>query len=362
MLELKAISKLSRVRQFEEDDQIYSAGDDGDELFIINRGLVQLTPEPACPGMAATVLSRGDIFGESGAFLHLPRNQTARARAPLSVQCFRGQDFPELARRVPSFLLFLCERLTRHVFRADEMGRSQNSTRELVGNLANFDMATIYQTIIRSMQTGLLTIADEASEPVCELYFDNGTPQWGRFQHLGGDKAFWQLFIQTRPGWTFFFSKKALARADWPERCEMSRNADELLIKAILMRDEFDELRKLMSEGTARLKRQQLNFVWPSTDLDELRPLAEEIWQIAYSQSISLADLCQRCNLSDLKVYRAVDEMVRAGLFVLHHNGQAPIAPKEDSSITCPSGIQFSPDKEQNERADDRQDQPSRVK
>jgi hypothetical protein len=26
------------------------------------------------------------------------------------------------------------------------------------------------------------------------------------------------------------------------------------------------------------------------------------------------------------------------------------------------SGIQFSPDKEQNERADDRQDQPSRVK
>jgi CRP-like cAMP-binding protein len=327
--ELKSISELSRVRQVEEDDHVYSAGDEGDELFIINRGLAQITPEPAYPGMVATMLSRGDIFGESGAFLHLPRNQTARARAPLSVQCFRGQDFPELARRVPSFFLFLCDRLTRHL-RADEMGRSQNGARELVGNLANFDVITIYQTIMRSMQTGLLTIADEKGDGVCELYFDRGTLRCGRFQHLSGDEAFWQLFIQTYPGWTFFFSQKAHARADWPDKCKMSRNSGELLIKAIVMRDEFEELQKLMSNGTANLKRQQLNFVWPRTDLDELRPLAEEIWQIAYNQPISLADLCQRCNFCDLKIYRAVDQMVNAGLFVLHDNGQATVAPPEE--------------------------------
>lgn len=330
--ELKSISELSRVRQFEEDDHVYSAGDEGDELFIINRGLVQITPEPACPGMIATMLSRGDIFGESGAFLHLPRNQTARARAELSVQCFRGRDLPELARRVPSFFLFLCRRLSRQLFRADEMERSQNSDRELAGSLANFDVITIYQMIMRSMQTGLLTIADEKGEELCQLYFARGTPQWGRFQHLRGDEAFWQLFIQTRPGWTFFFSKKAQTRADWPDKCEIIRNSDELLIKAIVMRDEFEELRKLMSDGTANLKRRQLNFAWPRTDLDELRPLAEEIWQIAYSQPISLADLCQRCDLCALKVYRAVDQMVRAGLFVLHDSGQAPTAPPEEEA------------------------------
>lgn len=324
LLELKAINELSQVRHFEENDTVFSAGDSGDELFIINRGLVEITPEPFHPGMIATVLSRGDIFGEAGAFLHLPRHQAASARAPLSLQCFRGQDFQALLRRVPSFFIFLCEKLANHLFQASEMGKSHEGNRELTGNLANFDLVTIYQTIIGSMQTGLLTIADENGNKVCEFYFDNGAPRWGRFQHLNGEEAFWQLFIQSRRGWTFSFSKKALVSADWTDESAITRKPDELLLNAVHMRDEFEDLSKRMSDGAASLKRQQLNFVWPRTDLDELRPLAEEIWQIAYSQPISLTDLYGRCGHCGLKIYRAVDEMVRAGIVGLQNNGEAP--------------------------------------
>lgn len=329
LLELKALNELSRVRHFEENDTVFSAGDSGDELFIVNRGLVEITPEPFHAGMVATVLSRGDIFGETGAFLHLPRRQAARARAPLSLQCFRGQDFPELLRRVPSFFIFLCEKLANHLFQESEMGESQG---ELTGTLANFDVVTIYQTIIRSLQTGLLTIADENAKTVCEFYFDNGAPRWGRFQHLKGEEAFWQLFIQTRHGWTFSFSKKALVRADWTDESAISRKPDELLIKAIHMRDEFEDLCKRMSDGTASLKRQKLNFVWPKTDLEELRPLAEEIWQIAYSQPISLTDLYGRCGYCALKTYRAVDEMVGAGIVGLQNNNGEAQKPLETAS------------------------------
>jgi CRP-like cAMP-binding protein len=324
LLELKAIGQLSQVRHFEENDIVFSAGDSGDELFIINHGLAEITPEPFHPGMVATVLSRGDVFGETGALLHLPRRQVARARAPLSLQCFRGQDFQELLHRVPSFFVFLCEKLANQLFQASEMGKSQEGNRELSGSLANFDVVTIYQTIIRSMQTGLLTIADENAKTVCEFYFDNGAPRWGRFQHLKGEEAFWQLFVQTRRGWAFSFSQKALVRADWTDESAISRNPDEMLITAIYMRDEFENLRKRMSDGAASLKRQKLNFVWPSTELEELRPLAEEIWQIAYSQPISLTDLSERCGHCGLKVYRAVDEMVRAGIIALQTNGEAP--------------------------------------
>jgi CRP-like cAMP-binding protein len=324
LLELKAISQLSRVRHFEEDDIVFSAGDSGDELFVINHGLVEITPEPFYPGMIATVLSRGDVFGETSAILHHPRHQTARARAPLSLQCFQGQDFEELLRRAPSFFVFLCERLANYLFQASQVGKSQEGNLELTGSLANFDVVTIYQTIVRSMQTGLLTIADENARTVCEFYFDKGTPRWGRFQHLKGEEAFWQLFIQTRCGWTFSFSKKALVRADWTDESAISRNPDALLIKAIHMRDEFEDLCKRMSDGAARLKRQKLNFVWPRTDLEELRPLAEEIWQIAYSQPISLTDLSGRCGHCGLKIYRAVEEMVRAGIVALQNNGEAP--------------------------------------
>src|SRR6266480_4654847 len=157
VLELKAIGELSCVKQYAEDELVYSAGEESDELFIINRGLVEITPEPVVPG-SSVVLSRGDIFGETGAFIRMPRNQTARASAPLSVQCFASKDFPELLRRVPSFFLFLCEKMGRRLFQTRTAGPVPESGRELVGSLANFDLITIYQTIVRSMRTGALVI------------------------------------------------------------------------------------------------------------------------------------------------------------------------------------------------------------
>ena len=188
---------------------------------------------------------------------------------------------------------------------------------ELVGTLANFDLITIYQTIVRSMRTGALVINDERGEIVSEFYFENGTPRWGRFQHLLGEEAFWQLFVQPRTAWTFSFSRELPTNVNWSEQEVITSTADEILIQAIQMRDEFESVRKSMSDDTAALKRQQLNFVWPDTDLEQLRPVAEEIWQIAYNQPMSLVDLCQRCNACALKVYLAVAGMLKAGLFAL---------------------------------------------
>nr|MBA3833965.1 hypothetical protein [Chthoniobacterales bacterium] len=42
LIELKAVGALSQVRHFREGDRIYSAGDEGEELFIINRGVAEL--------------------------------------------------------------------------------------------------------------------------------------------------------------------------------------------------------------------------------------------------------------------------------------------------------------------------------
>src|SRR5262249_16103017 len=175
MLELKAVGELSCVKHYGEGELVYSAGDPSNELFIINRGLVEITPEPTLPG-GSTVLCRGDIFGEIGAFTRMPRDQTARACMLLSVQCFAVKDFPELLHRVPSFVLLLCENLARRLFQT----RATEGGWELVGSLANFDLTTIYQTIAHWARTGVLLVNDERGETVCEFYFENGTPLTGR--------------------------------------------------------------------------------------------------------------------------------------------------------------------------------------
>ena len=331
LIELKAIGALSRVQHFGENEIVYAAGNDGDELFIVNRGAVELVSPRSRPGAPTTVLSRGDIFGESGALMDIPRDHTARACAALSVQCFQRRDFPELIARVPSFFFFLAEKMASRLYQARELSGSASTSLELTGSLANFDVITIYQTIIQSMQTGLLTIADEEGETISTFYFEKGVPRWGRFQHLGGEEAFWQLFLHEHRSGSFAFSNQTQVRADWGEGSEMSGSADQILINAVRMRDQFQDLRKRMDDNLARLKRQQLNLTWNNPEFESLRGVAEEIWQLAYNDELTLAELHNRTAFCDLKIYQAVDQMVRTGLFTLETNG-SPSLPAERSS------------------------------
>ncbi len=317
LIELKAVGALSQVRHFQEGDLIYAAGAEAEELYIINRGVAELVPANRLPGVPATVLSRGDLFGATGALMSLPRDHSAKARADLSVQCFRRSDFPELMRRVPSFFLFLSEKLATRLFQTSELIRSHSTALELTGSLANFDVVTIYQTILHSKQTGRLTIANDRGEKISEFFFDCGTPRWGRFANLTGEEAFWQLFLHDDQAATFSFANGAEHREDGDAGGALARQADEILISAIHMRDEFDDLRKRLRDSASLLRRKQVNLSWEKPELADLRPVAEAIWQLAYSRPIALHDLSREGEFCDLKIYKVVDEMIRTDLFTL---------------------------------------------
>ncbi len=324
LVELKAIGQLSCVRHFAEGELVYSVGLPGDEFFVINRGAVELLPPNYRPGASATVLSRGDLFGESGPLMEQPRDQTARACATLSVQCFHRRDFPALIERVPSFFVFIAEKLANRLFQARELARGPSNALELSGGLANFDIVTIYQTIIQSMQTGLLTIANEDGETISTFYFDKGMPRWGRFQHLKGEEAFWQLFLHEHHSGSFFFSNQTQVGSDWGKDSALTRQPDEILINAIQMRDQFDDLRKQIRDSGARIRRLKLNLDWNDAEFSDLRPVAEEIWQLAYNLALTLGELQSRCAYCTWKIYRVVDLLVRNGLFALESNQAEP--------------------------------------
>jgi CRP-like cAMP-binding protein len=317
LMELKAIGALSHVRHFGEGDIVYVAGDEAKEFYIINRGAVETFGQESGSCATPTVLSRGDIFGVVDPLMNRPRDQTAKARAGLSVQCFRQSEFPDLLQRVPSFFLFLAEKLATRLFQANELVRSHHSGLELMGSLANFDIVTVYQTILHSKQTGLLTITSGEGEKISEFYFEMGVPRWGRFEHLVGEEAFWQLFLQEDQAATFSFANGAERGNPPVVASTIARQPDELLINAIQFRDEFDDLRKRLRNKSDTLRRKQLNFAWENNELADLRSVAEGIWEQAYSQRIALSQLYQTSAYSQLKIYKAVDEMIRAELFTL---------------------------------------------
>ena len=272
LVELKAIGQLSCVRHFAEGEMVYSATQPGDEFLSSIGGrlscfrqIIGRAPPRRC--------FPGDLFGESGPLMEQARDQTARACATLSVQCFHRRDFPALIER-SLFLCFHCRKTGESPLSSPRAGARPEQRLELSGGLANFDIVTIYQTIIQSMQTGLLTIANEDGETISTFYFDKGTPRWGRFQHLKGEEAFWQLFLHEHHSGSFFFPIRPQVGSDWGKDSALTRQPDEILINAIQMRDQFDDLRKQIRDSGARIRRLKLNLDWNDGEFSDLRPVA----------------------------------------------------------------------------------------
>jgi CRP-like cAMP-binding protein len=315
-LELKALGELSRVRHLAEGETVYSTGDPGDAIYIISRGVVEVIQPSAQKSAPAAYLSRGDILGDVEALSGIPRKHVVRTCEPVSLQCFQQKDFPELIRRIPSFFHYLSAQLAFRLSQASDLAVAQSHCLELSGNLANFDLITIYQTIANSSQTGELRISNPGGELVSAFFFEKGQPRCGQFEHLTGEEAFWQLFVNEDLAGTFAFSTKDLPVKDWIQSERITKNAGEMLINALQGRDEFAELKQRFGVNGATLQRHKANLSWPAGAPPESKAVAEQIWQLAAKGPVTVPDLFHHCAVCELKVYQVVEELVQSHHFV----------------------------------------------
>ena len=315
-IELKALGGLSRVEHLGAAETIYSPGEPGHTLYIINRGVVELVEDETNRGGIGTYLSRGDVFGEVEALTDRARRHHARSCEPVSLQSFKRDDFPELLQRIPSFFRFLCNQLANRLAENSAAAGSLQSL-QLSGTLANFDLVTIYQTIVNSSQTGELSIRTDSGEVTSKFYFDAGQPRSGQFEHLRGEEAFWQLFLTDGIPGTFSFSSGAANQAEQPEAAEITRAAGDMLIHALQWRDEFEALKGEMFEGAALLERRKPHLSADQVGSAALRPLVEQIWRFSDKRRVPLRSLYPRFEVCELRIYQAVAALVRSGHLAL---------------------------------------------
>src|SRR5436190_9621909 len=309
-LELKALGELSQTSHLAAGETIYAAGDPSDTLYIINRGVVKAVRD-SVGNTSNAYLSRGDIFGDVEVLTEEPRKYLVRTHEPVSLQCFHRKDFAELTRRVPSFFQYLSEQLAFRLSQARDLTLAQSHCLELSGSLSNFDLVTIYQTIVHSSQTGELHIQNENSDLISAFYFERGQPRSGQFEHLTGEEAFLQLFSSEALQGTFSFSSGDRTIRAGMTGEEIVRNPDEMLIDALQGRDELVDLKHQM-DGAALLQRKKSTLAWPQNLPGDLQAVAQEIWKLAGSRPVTLGSLYQHCSWSELKIYMAVDELVES--------------------------------------------------
>ena len=318
-IELKAIGSLSQTLHLEEGVTVYSTGGISDSIYIINRGALEVVHDSKNHQSHTPVsyLSRGDLFGETETLSDVPRKNTVRTCESASVQQFQKKDFPELIRRVPQFFYYLSQQLATQMTKITDTAFVQSNCLELSGRLANFDLVTVYQTILNSSQTGELSIVNENQETVSVFSFEEGQARYGQYYHLTGEEAFWQLFLHEKLSGTFSFSIVPTGQRQYTGPM-IDRNPTDLLITALQYRDEFKGLSEYLPGPSATLRRERLNLEWSDAETgDDLRGVAERIWQRCYSSEVTLEELSQGLPVCEMKFFKTVIQLVDSGHFSL---------------------------------------------
>jgi CRP-like cAMP-binding protein len=324
-LELKALGALSEARHVPEGVTIYEAGQPCDTVYIVNRGALEVIRHTSSSSPVNTYLARGDAFGDVETLTNGPSEFQIKTCEEVSLRCFRKEDFGELVKRVPSFFLFLAERLADRLIRAQNAVVAPPACLELSGSLKNFDLVTIYQTIVNSSQTGELSITADDGSLISAFFFEAGQPRGAQFEHLTGEEAFWQLFLAHDLPGTFSFTSGEGSITRSTKGGTIMRSAGDMLINALQARDEYISLKIAMPAETTLVERHK-----PTLDLGHsappaLRSVMEQIWWLPFEGPIPLRALYSQLAVSELKVYQAINELLKDGHLTL---APVPLAAK----------------------------------
>ena len=106
--ELRALGRTGHLRRFRSGEVIFSAGDAGDGLYLIDSGRVQISVAIGNgQSRVLTVIGAGDYFGEMAVLDEAPRSATAMADGDTETYFLVRSEFLSVLERRPKFALEL---------------------------------------------------------------------------------------------------------------------------------------------------------------------------------------------------------------------------------------------------------------
>jgi pSer/pThr/pTyr-binding forkhead associated (FHA) protein len=96
-------------------DIIFSEGDIGTEMYIIQAGTVELFKEIAGETRVLATLEKGDFFGEMSVLEDLPRNASARAKTDVEVVRINGAMFDTMLKSNTEIAVRMMRKLSRRL-------------------------------------------------------------------------------------------------------------------------------------------------------------------------------------------------------------------------------------------------------
>ena len=110
--------ELGRV--YHDADVIFREGDDGDAMYVIQFGQVNITKKTTAGEAPIAVLGPGEVFGEMALFDKKPRSATASARGECRVLRVDRRKFFASMSRDPTLAFKILQSLSQRIRRLNE--------------------------------------------------------------------------------------------------------------------------------------------------------------------------------------------------------------------------------------------------
>src|SRR5258706_6223710 len=303
---LQAVLAQGQLLGFGPGDVIFRQGDQGDRLFIVKSGVLEVlsTPTDSTEQLPVAYLGTGEVLGELALLTGSPRSATVRSPERAELFTIQKPVFLDLMKSLPAFSRNLCLVLAKRL-EATTLKVPRTSSKQLQGNLKFFDLATVIQTLIGSHQTGSLIVTQEGGkQKVAEIFFFKGNIAKARVRHLSGDDAVFQLFQSALEG-EFSFTGRTVAEEE--VQTDITMPAISLLMESVRLQDELPLLQAKVGDPARVFRQKASHLQWEDADTVEL---AAAVWS-RLKKGASLSELQQtvpRCSYAVYKTMLALIE------------------------------------------------------
>jgi len=128
--------------EFAAGDRIFSQGDLGTEMFIIQEGEVHIIKHIAHESHILSKLEKGDFFGEMAVLEAMPRTADAVAVTDVKVLVINGSRFDEMLRRNPEVAVRIIRKYSKRLREANTL------LEKLVGREVDVDHVAMDATVV----------------------------------------------------------------------------------------------------------------------------------------------------------------------------------------------------------------------
>jgi CRP/FNR family cyclic AMP-dependent transcriptional regulator len=305
---LQAVLSQGRLMEFGPGEEIFHQGDEGDRLFIVKSGVLEIlaTPADGAEPMPVAYLGTGEVLGELALLTGSPRSATARSPEHAELFTLEKPVFLDLMETLPAFSRNLCLVLAKRL-ETTTLKVPRAAGKQLQGTLKFFDLATVIQTLIGSHQTGNLTVTQEAGKhKIAELFFYKGNIARAKFKHLVGDDAVFQLFQSSYDG-EFSFSGRNVQEEE--VQADITLPAISLLMESVRFQDELPMLKERIPDPDRVYRQSVSQLQWEEAETVEL---AAAVWA-RLKKGASVADLQRDIPRASYSIYRTLAALLDGG-------------------------------------------------